>query len=285
MRSPNPLVDLPYLKQWNTQLLGSALILFRFCLLSTIILVPQSLAIHGFEADQIGPAVIWTGLPQLLIACIAALLLLQGIDSRLMMAAGFACMAGAATLNAQLTSAWSASNFYRSELLTGVGQSFAFIGLVSTIVLQALFSGGLAKPEHALTFSAFFHVIRLFGGELGVAFMTHFIAVREQLHSNLLGLHVQRGNWIDDASLRQLAAGLYGKSSSLASATGRAVGVIAGRLRLQAYTLAFIDGFFLIAWACAAALILVALLRKAPLNYRELSDESTANSRPVEQRP
>ena len=285
MRSPNPLVDLPYLKQWNTQLLGSALILFRFCLLSTIILVPQSLAIHGLEADQIGPAVIWTGLPQLLIACIAALLLLQGIDSRLMMAAGFACMAGAATLNAQLTSAWSASNFYRSELLTGVGQSFAFIGLVSTIVLQALFSGGLAKPEDALTFSAFFHVIRLFGGELGVAFMTHFIAVREQLHSNLLGLHVQRGNWIDDASLRQLAAGLYGKSSSLASATGRAVGVIAGRLRLQAYTLAFIDGFFLIAWACAAALILVALLRKAPLNYRELSDESTANSRPVEQRP
>src|SRR5215471_18364120 len=56
LRSPNPLIDLPYLRQWNTQLLGVGLMLFRFCLLSTIILVPQALAIHGFEADQIGPA-------------------------------------------------------------------------------------------------------------------------------------------------------------------------------------------------------------------------------------
>src|SRR5271168_2737252 len=41
LRSPNPLVDLPYIRLWNTQVLGFALILFRFCLLSTIILVPQ----------------------------------------------------------------------------------------------------------------------------------------------------------------------------------------------------------------------------------------------------
>ncbi len=56
LRSPNPLVDLPFLRQWNTILLGIALILFRFCLLATIILIPQALAVHGFEADQIGPA-------------------------------------------------------------------------------------------------------------------------------------------------------------------------------------------------------------------------------------
>src|SRR5271157_2374640 len=189
LRSPNPLVDLPYLREWNTVLLGVGLGLFRFCLLATIILIPQSLAVHGFEADQIGPAVIWTALPQFLIAFVAALLLLRGLDSRLLMAAGFVCMAAACILNAHYTAAWSAANFYRTELLMGVGQSFAFIGLVSTIVLQAIFSGGLSKPQDALTFSAFFHIIRLLGGQLGVALMTHFIAAREQLHSNLLGLH------------------------------------------------------------------------------------------------
>jgi MFS transporter, DHA2 family, multidrug resistance protein len=271
LRMPNPLVDLPYLRQWNTQLLGIALMLFRFCLLATIILVPQSLSIHGFEADQIAPAVVWTAAPQLLIAVIAALLLLYGFDSRLLMAAGFTCMAAASLLNAQYTFAWSASNFYRSELLMGVGQSFAFIGLVSTIVLQAIFTGGLSKPQAALTFSAFFHVIRLLGGQIGVAFMTHFIAIREQLHSNLLGLHVQQGNWIDDAAVRQLTGGLYGKSSGIPAATGRAVGLIAGRVRLQAYSLTFIDAFHLVAWACVAALLLIVLLHKSPLNYRELS--------------
>jgi len=270
LRSPNPLVDLPYLRQWNTLLLGAGLMLFRFCLLATIILVPQSLSVHGFEANQYAPAVFWTAAPQLLIAVIAALVLLYGFDSRLLMAIGFACMAAASLLNAQYTSSWSASNYYRSELLMGVGQSFAFIGLVSTIVLQAIFTGGLAKPQAALTFSAFFHTIRLLGGQMGVAFMTHFIAVREQLHSNLLGLHVQQGNWIDDAALRQLAGPLYAKSSSLPAATWRAVGLISARVRLQAYTLTFIDAFHLVAWACVAALLLIALLKKSPLHYGEL---------------
>jgi DHA2 family multidrug resistance protein len=271
LRMPNPLVDLPYLRQRNTQLLAICLMLFRFCLLATIILVPQSLSIHGLEADQIAPAVFWTAAPQLLIAVIAALLLLYGFDSRLLMAGGFTCMAAASLLDAQYTFAWSASNYYHSELLMGVGQSFAFIGLVSTIVLQAVFTGGLSKPQAALTFSAFFHITRLLGGQIGVALMTHFIAVREQLHSNLLGLHVQQGNWINDAALRQLTAGLYAKSSGTAAAAGRAVGLIGGRVRLQAYTLTFIDGFHLVAWACVAALLLIALLRKSPLNYQELS--------------
>jgi len=271
LRGPNPLVDLPYLRMWNTQILGILLMFFRFSLLATIILIPQSLAVHGFEASQIAPALFWTAAPQLLIACIAALLLLRGLDSRLLMATGFTCIAMAAILNATYTSAWSASNFYRTELLMGVGQSFAFIGLVSTIVLQAVFSGGLSKPQAALTFSAFFHVIRLFGGQVGVAVMTHFVAIRERVHSNLLGLHVQRGDWIDDTAIRQLAAGLSGVSAGVTAATGRAVGIVNARLRLQAYSLSFIDGFHLIAWGCVVALFLIALLRKAPLNYGELA--------------
>src|SRR5271154_3789634 len=140
LRQPNPLIDLPYLRKWNTVLLAIGLGLFRFCLLGTIILVPQALSVHGFEANQIGPAVIWTAAPQLLIALVASLLLLYGLDARLLMATGFGCMAFAAYLNATSPSALSAHYFFRSELLMGVGQSFAFIGLVSTIVLQALFS-------------------------------------------------------------------------------------------------------------------------------------------------
>ena len=274
---PNPLVDLPYLRQWNTILLGVSLGFFRFCLLATIILIPQALAIQGFEAYQIGPAVIWTAVPQLLIAYIAALLLLRGWDARLLMAVGFTLMAAACILNAQYTLAWSAANFYPTELLTAVGQSFAFIGLVATIVLQAIFSGGLSKPQDVLTFSAFFHVIRLLGGQIGVALMIRFIAVREQLHSNLLGLHVQKGNWLDDAFIHQLTEGFSGKSSGLAAA-GRAVELIGERVRLQAYTLTFIDGFHLIAWVCVAALLFTALLRSSPLNYREISfpDEETS---------
>jgi MFS transporter, DHA2 family, multidrug resistance protein len=272
LRSPNPLVDMPYLRQWNTNLLGTMLFFFRFCLVTTIILVPQALAIHGFEPEQIGPAVIWTAASFVPLAFVAGFLLLSNVDPRLLLAAGFAGVAFASILNARITSAWAAPNFYRTEFLMGFGQCFAFIGLVAAIILQGLFSGGLAKPQRILTFSAFFHIVRLFGGTLGAVLMGRFIAEREKLHSNLLGLHVQRGNWVTDGSIWQMTAGVFSKSSGLAQATGRGVDIVSERLRLQAYTLTLIDGFYLVAWSCVIALILVALLRKYPLKYGELSD-------------
>jgi DHA2 family multidrug resistance protein len=268
---PNPLVAMPYLLKWNTILLGCLLFWFRFTLCTTIILIPQALAIRGFEADQIGPAIIWSALPLIPIAFIAALQLLHKDDPRALFAIGLTCTALAAWLCAQYSTAWAAENFYRTELLVGVGQAFAFIGLVGCIVLQAIFAGALAKPEWVLTFSAFFHVVRIFGGTAGALYMGHFLAVREKLHSNLLGLHVSGGNWITDQNIRAMTAGLYAKSSGIASATARAVDLVGSRIRLQAYSLSLIDGFLLIAWSCFCALILVALLRKSPLNYGDLS--------------
>jgi MFS transporter, DHA2 family, multidrug resistance protein len=270
LHAPNPLVALPYLLKWNTILLGCLLFWFRFTLCTTIILIPQSLAIRGFEADQIGPAIIWSALPLIPIAFIAALLLLRKHDPRVLLASGLACTAFAAWLCSQYTTAWAAENFYRTELLVGVGQAFTFIGLVGCIVLQAIFTGGLAKAEWALSFSAFFHVIRLFGGTAGAIYMGHFLAQREKLHSNLLGLHVS-GNWITEQNIHAMTAGLYAKSSGIAAASARAIDLLGARLRLQAYSLSLIDGFLLIAWSCACALIFVALLRKSPLNYGDLS--------------
>src|ERR1700675_2402 len=84
LRGPNPLVALPYLLKWNTILLGCLLFWFRFTLCTTIILVPQSLAIRGLEADQIGPAIIWSALPLIPIAFIAPFLLLGKTDPRLL---------------------------------------------------------------------------------------------------------------------------------------------------------------------------------------------------------
>jgi MFS transporter, DHA2 family, multidrug resistance protein len=270
-RMPNPLVNLPYLRKWNTVFLSLGLMVFRFVLLGTIIVVPGSLAIRGLEASQYDAAVLWTAIPQLFLAFIAGYLLLQGLDPRLLMGLGFALIAFACILNAEFTSAWAPENYYRTELLMAVGQSFAFMGLVSSLILQAIFSGALAKPQLVLTFSCFIHIVRLFGGQIGVATMGHVIADRERVHSNLLGLHVQLGDSVTDGNLRGLTAAFGSKSTGIAEATGRAVGVISGRVRLQAFTLSYIDAFHLVAWACVGGLLLVSILRKAPLNYEGLS--------------
>src|SRR5262249_59150736 len=133
LRQPNPLVDLPYLLRWNTLVLGFCLFAFRFCLLGTIFVIPQSLAVRGFDAAQFGPAVLWTAIPELCLAFFAAYLLNKGLESRLLMAMGFALIASACLINANITSAWAAENYFRTELLMAMGQSFAFVGLVSAI--------------------------------------------------------------------------------------------------------------------------------------------------------
>ncbi|UWZ85184.1 MFS transporter [Occallatibacter riparius] len=285
LRVPNFLVDLGYLRNWNTILLGFALFSFRLVLLATIIIIPQSLSVRGLDAEQYGPAVFWTAVLEIALAFVGALLLYKGIDSRLLMAIGFTAIAFACVLNANFTSAWSAESYFPTELLMGVGQSFALLGLISSIILQVAFSGGLEAPQRALTVSAFFHSVRLLGGQVGVALMGHFIAEREKLHSNLLGLHVQSGNWLVDGTLHGLAAGLAGRSNGAFGAAGRAVGVIDSRLRLQAYSLAFIDAFHIVVAACVVMLVFTAALRRSPMNFRQLPALQQGADSPQEARP
>jgi DHA2 family multidrug resistance protein len=271
MRAPNPLVDLPYLRQWNTIALALGLGSFRFVLLATALLIPQTLSFRGLDAAQFGTAVLWTAAAEMFLAVFAAHLLNKGIDSRLLMALGFAIIAAACIINADFTSAWAAENYFRTELLMAVGQSFAFVGLVSTLVLQALFSGAAESPYRALTFGTFFHFTRIFGGQVGTTVMVHFIAEQEKLHSYLVGLHVQSGSWIADHTVRLLTAGLATRSNGTMGAAGRAVGLVAGSVREQAYALTFIDAFHLLAWVSVATLLLLATLRRFPVTFRDLA--------------
>ena len=101
--------------------------------------------------------------------------------------------------------------------------------------------------------------------------MARFIAEQEKLHSYLIGLHVQSGDWIAEHTVRLLTAGLAARSTGAAAAAGRAVGLIAGGVRVQAYTLSFIDAFHLMAWMSVAMLILLATLGRFPLNFRDLA--------------
>jgi hypothetical protein len=49
----------------------------------------SSLSVRGLDAEQFGPAVLWTAVFELALAFIGGLLLYKGIDSRLLMAIGF----------------------------------------------------------------------------------------------------------------------------------------------------------------------------------------------------
>jgi DHA2 family multidrug resistance protein len=121
-----------------------------------------------------------------------------------------------------------------------------------------------------LTFAGFFQVARLFGGEMGSTFMGHFIAIREQFHSNMLGLNVQLGNALTDYRLLGLQHAFAPQSTGL-TATGRAADVLGLQVREQAFTLAISDSFILLATCCVACLVVVAFMSTVPTQYRQVT--------------
>jgi len=271
--SPNPLVDIPFLRQRNTLILGASLFSFRFVLLAIALLVPAFLgAIQGYRPLETGRVLLWAVGPQLFLGIITAWLM-RRIDNRLVMAVGFTTVAVACLMNTQLTSAWAGNNFWASQLVIGIGLSVTFVGLVGSLVQQAVNSGAIFRPIDTLTYSAFIHCIRILGGELGTAIMQRFISVREQFHSNLIGLHVDVGDWLTDDRLRLLTGAVSTNSTGLDEAQKRSLAILGGQVRQQAYTLAYLDGFMIISWVCVGIIVLVACLKPMKILFDSQSHQ------------
>jgi DHA2 family multidrug resistance protein len=122
----------------------------------------------------------------------------------------------------------------------------------------------------AVTFGGFFQTVRLFGGQLGGAFMGHFLTVREQFHSNILGLGVQRGDLATQQRLFGLSAAMAPHSTGANMMIGRALGILDQQVRQQAFTLAIIDSFRLVAWAAVCCLIVIACMTRVPTQFRQV---------------
>jgi MFS transporter, DHA2 family, multidrug resistance protein len=267
---PNPLVNFQFLMRRNTLLLAPVLISFRFIMLATVVSIPSFLgSVQGFRPLQEAPVLAWVALPQFVLG-MAAMTLVRRIDPRLILTAGFGLVGLACLLDARVTSVWAGPNFGISQAVMAVGLALAFNAMVGAIILEVIDSGALTRPADVLTFAGFFQVTRLFGGEIGSTFMGHFIAVREEFHSNMLGLSVQLGNGLTDSRLLGLQHAFSSHSTGL-TAAGRAAEVLGLQVRQQAYTLAISDSFLLLATCCAACLIVVALMSKVPTQYRQVT--------------
>jgi DHA2 family multidrug resistance protein len=114
------------------------------------------------------------------------------------------------------------------------------------------------------------HFIRVFGGEVGVAFMTRVITIREEFHSNMLGLNVQLGNWITDDRIRGLTARFLPVSAGADEAQFRAIDVLSRQVKAQAYTLSVADGFIVIGWMVVIYLVMMLFLKPAHISYKDL---------------
>jgi DHA2 family multidrug resistance protein len=137
----------------------------------------------------------------------------------------------------------------------------AFTALVGSIIQNSFATNALANPINILTYSSFIHCVRLLGGELGTAVMNRLISVREQFHSNMIGLHIDNGGWLTSERLAGIAHGLFPNSAGSEEAQARAALLLGGQVKVQAYTLAYSDAYVAIAFVAALAIILIAFMK------------------------
>ena len=266
---PNPLVHYQFLLRRNTLLLALVLVSFRFVMLATVVTIPSFLgSVRGFLPLQEAPVLVWVAVPQFVLG-VAAMSLMRTVSPRLILTAGFALVGVACLLDARVTSVWAGPNFGMAQAVMAVGLALAFNSMVGSIVLEVIDTGALTRPADVLTFAGFYQVTRLFGGEMGSTFMGHFIAVREEFHSNILGLSVQPGRGMTGSRLLGLQHA-FASHSTGPTALGRAAEVLSLQIRQQAFTLAICDSFLLVAACCVVCLVVVAFMSRVPTEYRQV---------------
>ncbi len=228
---------------------------FRFIILSTAYIIPTYLqVVQNYRELQVGAVLLWIALPQLLIVLPLGALL-QRVDARLTLAFGAILIGIACLMGTGLTQDWATDDFLPSQVLQAIGQSFA----LTSVVVLAVRS---ISPADVLTIGTLFQTSRLFGGEIGTAFMQTFVRVREQIHSNLIGLHVDSlgGQTADRLAAYRNAVAAH--SADAALAVERGTSLLASAVAKQAAVLAYIDGFLAAAIGAYACLFLTALLRR-----------------------
>jgi len=266
---PNPTLKLSFLNRRNTIILGLSIFVFKFVHLSVLVLVPGFLnTIQGYRPLETGHALAWVAVPMFAVVWLVAWLAIH-TNSRLTLALGLTLVAATCWICSRIDSAWAGTSFEALELLLALGLAGSYVGLVSSIVLEALESGALAAAANAATFSGFMHLVRLFGGQIGTSAMNRIVTVRERFHDNIIGQHIQAGNWLTDERLHSLSAGLSPASGS-DEAQSRAIGILSQQVRGQAYTMAISDGFIVICWMVVIYLLLLVFLRPAKFSYRDL---------------
>ena len=209
---------------------------------------------------EVGSVLVWIALPQFLLAPLTAATL-RFIDARPLTAVGFALIGVACFMAAQLTDEWIGADFLPSQIVQAAGQSIGLTALL-WFFLKHL------EPSEVLTFGAVLQTGRLFGAQLGSAFIQTFVRVREQVYSNLVGLHVTTGSLATDQRLQNYAGAVAARSVGQPEANARGTSLLAHAVQVQADVLAYIDGFMVIGFAAIGVLLLMLFLRNPPVMAR-----------------
>ncbi len=256
LRTANPLLNLRLFARRNFAFGILANTMLGIALYGSAFVLPIYLArIQGYNSEQIGMVLAWTGIPQLLLIPLVPRVM-KLVDVRLLIAVGFALFAASNFMNVYMTGDYAADQLFWPNVIRAVGQALVFAPL--SVVATA----GIER-ENAGSASALFNMMRNLGGAVGIASLQTFLTKREQFHSNILSNSVSLFEEATRTRIAKLTAYFMNHGvSDQATAAHKAVVAIAASVRKQANVMAFSDAFFLLGAGLVVALLATLLLKK-----------------------
>jgi DHA2 family multidrug resistance protein len=256
LTSEKPLLNLRLLVRRNFGFGILANFLLGIALYGSVFILPVYLSrIQGYNSEQIGMVLAWTGLPQLFLIPLVPRLM-QRFDARLIIAVGFALFAGSNFMNIAMTNDYATDQLFWPNIVRAVGQALCFAPL------SAVATSGI-EAENAGSASGLFNMIRNLGGAVGIALLQTLLTKREQYHSNVLTQSVSLLEQATQARVEKLTQYFMNHGViDRTDAAHRAYVAIGHIVQKQAFILAFSDMFFLLGVALIVALIAALLLKK-----------------------
>jgi DHA2 family multidrug resistance protein len=254
--SKKPLLNLRILFRRNFGFGVLANFLLGVALYGSVYILPVYLSrIQGYNSEQIGMVLAWTGLPQLVLIPLVPRLM-KRFDPRIVIGVGFALFAGSNFMNIYMTGNYAADQLLWPNVVRAIGQALVFAPL------SAVATAGI-EGENAGSASALFNMMRNLGGAIGIAGLQTLLTKREQYHSNVLSQSVSVFEQATRTRLDQLTQ--YFVSHGVidrADATHRAYVAIGKVIQKQAFILGFSDTFYALGLALIVALLAGLMLKR-----------------------
>jgi DHA2 family multidrug resistance protein len=212
--------------------------------------------IQGYNAEQIGYVVMWSGLPQLVLFP-AMPYLMKRVDPRLLVVVGTLLFASSCFINVNLTHDVGMDQLILPQLLRAAGQP------LFSIPLSQLATANL-PPRETADASALSNMMRNLGGSIGIALLSTMIERREQFHFSILAEAMTQNAALTQQRIAMLMAGARASIADPAIARAQALMSIAAQVRREAYVSAYSDAFWIVGVGLIISLCAIVLLRKPP---------------------
>src|SRR6202158_291465 len=256
LTTAKPLIRLRLLKQRNFGFGTIAVTLLGFALFGSVYILPAYLGqTQGYNAEQIGGVLAWTGLPQLLLIPLMPKLM-QRFDTRYIAITGLLIFAYSCFMNTAMSPDYAGDQLWIPNIVRAIGQAMVLTPLTSVTT-------GNNAPQDAAAASGISNMLRNLGGAIGTAVLATVVTKREQFHSNIIGQSVTLGREEVRNRISQMTDFFMSHGMpDPAAAHQQAIIALGNAVKRQALVMGFSDTFAVIGVVLVLAAIAVAFTRK-----------------------